>query len=231
MKSRGEIGLKRNIGWNSILRSAECREVLAQVAALRKKDEHVYPARKDIFRAYEDCPFEEVRVVILGQDPYFNEGQAVGRAFAVSESTEKLPPSLKNILKEVERDYPRGLMPEQTLESWAKQGVFLLNTTLTVAHGRSNSHANIGWKEAVTIPTLEKLSAGREHLVFILWGVPAKLFEQFLDQRRHLVLKAGHPSRPSLTGFRKCGHFRKANDYLREHGIEPIIWTIGKADS
>jgi uracil-DNA glycosylase len=106
--------------------------------------------------------------------------------------------------------------------------VFLLNTTLTVAHGRSNSHADIGWKEVVTIPTLKKLSAGREHLVFILWGVPAKLFEQFLDQRRHLVLKAGHPSRPSLTGFQKCGHFRKANDYLSEHGIEPITWTIRK---
>jgi uracil-DNA glycosylase len=208
--------------------------VLAQVAVLRKKGERadpiqrVYPNEKDVFRAFEDCPFKEVRVVILGQDPYFNEGQAIGRAFAVSESTEKLPPSLKNILKEVERDYPRGLMPEQTLESWAKQGVFLLNTTLTVAHGRSNSHADIGWKEVVTIPTLKKLSAGREHLVFILWGVPAKLFEQFLDQRRHLVLKAGHPSRPSLTGFQKCGHFRKANDYLSEHGIEPITWTIIK---
>ena len=201
---------------------------------MRKKGERadpiqrVYPNEKDVFRAFEDCPFKEVRVVILGQDPYFNEGQAIGRAFAVSESTEKLPPSLKNILKEVERDYPRGLMPEQTLESWAKQGVFLLNTTLTVAHGRSNSHADIGWKEVVTIPTLKKLSAGREHLVFILWGVPAKLFEQFLDQRRHLVLKAGHPSRPSLTGFQKCGHFRKANDYLSEHGIEPITWTIRK---
>jgi uracil-DNA glycosylase len=145
----------------------------------------------------------------------------------VSESTEKLPPSLKNILKEVERDYPRGLMPEQTLESWAKQGVFLLNTTLTVAHGRSNSHADIGWKEVVTIPTLKKLSAGREHLVFILWGVPAKLFEQFLDQRRHLVLKAGHPSPRSVAGFRGCGHFRKTNNYLSKHGIEPIIWTHG----
>ena len=231
MKSRGEIGLKRNIGWDSILRSHKCSKVLAQVAALRKKGEHVYPIQKDVFRAFEDCPFKKVRVVILGQDPYAKEDQAIGRAFAVPESTEKVPRSLKNIFEEVRRDYPHGQEPKPTLESWAKQGVFLLNTTLTVAHGRSNSHANIGWKEAVTIPTLKKLSAGREHLVFILWGVPAKLFEQFLDQRRHLVLKAGHPSRPSLTGFRKCGHFRKANDYLSEYGIEPIIWTIGKADS
>jgi len=223
--------MKRNSGWKSILRSAECREVLAQVAALRKKGERVYPIQKDVFRAFEDCSFKKVRVVILGQDPYPNEGQAIGRAFAVSESTTKVPPSLKNILKEVERDYPRGLMPDQTLESWAKQGVFLLNTTLTVAHGCFNSHANLGWKNAVTIPTLEKLSAGREHLVFMLWGAPAKSFEQILDQRRHLVLKAGHPSRPWLTGFRGCGHFRKANDYLSEHDIEPVIWTIGKADS
>ena len=98
--------MKRNIGWNSILRSAECHDVLAQVAALRKKGENVYPIQQDVFRAFEDCPFKKVRVVILGQDPYFNEGQAIGRAFAVSESTEKLPPSLKNIFKEVERDYP-----------------------------------------------------------------------------------------------------------------------------
>jgi uracil-DNA glycosylase len=239
MREQREIGLKRNSDWKSILRSAECREVLAQVAVLRKKGEraypiqNVYPNEKDVFRAFEDCPFKEVRVVILGQDPYFREGQAIGRAFAVSESTTKVPPSLKNIFKEVLHDYPTRLMPKPTLEleSWAKQGVFLLNTTLTVAHGRPNSHADIGWKEAVTIPTLKKLSAECEHLVFMLWGAPAKLFEQFLDQRRHLVLKAGHPSRPSLTGFRGCGHFRKANNYLNKHGIEPIIWTIGKADS
>jgi uracil-DNA glycosylase len=169
----------------------------------------------------------------LGLTAYFREGQAIGRAFAVSESTTKVPPSLKNIFKEVRHDYPTRLMPKPILEleSGAKQGVFLLNTTLTVAHGRPNSHANIGWKEAVTIPTLKKLSAGREHLVFMLWGAPAKRFEQFMDQRRHLVLKAGHPSRPSLTGFRECGHLRKANDYLSEHDIEPVIWTIGKADS
>src|ERR1035438_4343596 len=164
MKSRGEIGMKRNSGWKSILRSAECRAVLAQVAALRKKGERVYPIQKDVFRAFEDCPFKDVRVVILGQDPYANEGQAIGRAFAVSESTD-VPPSLKNIFKEVLHDDPHGSRPELTLESWAKQGVFLLNTTLTVEHGRRNRHANIGWKEAVTIPALKKLSAEREHLV------------------------------------------------------------------
>src|ERR1022692_1935242 len=226
MKSRGEIGMKRNSGWKSILRSAECRAVLAQVAALRKKGERVYPIQKDVFRAFEDCPFKKVRVVILGQDPYANEGQAIGRAFAVSEST-AMPPSLKNIFREVWHDYPPRLMPKPTLESWAKQGVFLLNTTLTVAHGRFNSHANIGWKEAVTISTLKNLSAEREHLVFMLWGAHAKSFEHILDQRRHLVLKAGHPSPRSVAGFRGCGHFRKANNYLSKHGIEPIIWTHG----
>jgi uracil-DNA glycosylase len=214
--------MKRNSDWKSILRSAECREVLTQVAALRKKGD-VYPIQKHILRAFEDCPFKEVRVVILGQDPYPNEGQAIGRAFAVPKSTD-MPRSLRNIFKEVGRDYPRRAMPERTLESWAKQGVLLLNTTLTVEDGRFNSHAKIGWKEAVTIPTLKKLSHEREHLVFMLWGRHAKSFEQFLD-RRHLVLKAGHPSRPALTGFQECGHFRKANDYLSEHGIEPITWT------
>jgi len=218
--------MKRNSGWRSILRSAKCREVLAQVAALRKKGERVYPIQKDVFRAFEDCPFKDVRVVILGQDPYANEGQAIGRAFAVPESTEVLPPSLKNIFKEVGRDYPRQLMPKPTLESWAKRGVLLLNATLTVERGRINSHANIGWKEAVTIPTLERLSAEREHLVFMLWGARARSFEQhILDQPRHLVLKASHPSPLSVVGFRECGHFRKANDYLSERGIEPVIWT------
>jgi uracil-DNA glycosylase len=230
MKNRGEIGMKRNIGWESILRSPECRKVLAEVAARRKKGERVYPIQKDVFRAFDDCPVKKVRVVILGQDPYANEGQAIGRAFAVSESTE-MPTSLKYIFEEVRSDYPSRLMPKRTLESWAKQGVFLLNTTLTVAHGCFNSHANLGWKKAVTIPTLKKLSAEREHLVFMLWGAPAKSFEHILDQRRHLVLKAGHPSRPWLTGFRGCGHFRKANSYLSKHGIEPIIWTLVKADS
>jgi uracil-DNA glycosylase len=202
--------------------------VLAQVADRRKKGECVYPIQQDVFRAFKDCPFEKVRVVILGQDPYANQGQAIGRAFAVPESTEKVPRSLENIFKEVLRDCPHRSRPELTLESWAKQGVFLLNATPTVKAGQSNSHANIiKWKEAVTNPTLKKLSAGRKHLVFMLWGVPAKKFEHILDQRRHLVLKSGHPSRASLTGFRECGHFRKANDYLREHGIEPINWTYG----
>jgi uracil-DNA glycosylase len=221
----------KNNGWKSILRSAECRKVLERVADLRKKGEHVYPCEKNVFRAFEDCRFEKVRVVILGQDPYAREGQAIGRAFAVPESTEKVPRSLQNIFAEVRRDCPRGEMPKPTLESWANQGVFLLNATLTVEHGRRNRHANIGWKEAVTIPTLEKLSADREHLVFMLWGVPAKKLEQFLDQRRHLVLKASHPSPLSVADFQGCGHFREANKYLSKHGIEPIIWTLVKADS
>jgi uracil-DNA glycosylase len=201
-----------------------------QLAALRKKGERVYPIQKDVFRAFEDCPFKKVRVVILGQDPYFNAGQAIGRAFAVSESTE-VPPSLKNIFEEVRRDYPRGVMPKPTLESWAMQGVFLLNTTLTVQEGRSKSHAKIGWKKAVTIPTLKKLSDEREHLVFMLWGRHAGGFERFLDTQRHRVLKAWHPSPRSVKGFRECGHFRETNKYLSQHGIEPIIWTPGPPSS
>lgn len=218
--------MKRNNGWKSILESPECRKVLARVDALRKKGKRVYPIQKDVFRAFEDCPFKKVRVVILGQDPYPNEGQAIGRAFAVPGSAEKMPRSLKNILEEVRRDYPGREDPEPTLESWAKQGVFLLNTTLTVGAGSRNSHAKFGWKKAVTIPILEKLSAEREHLVFMLWGADAKLFKQhILDPRRHLVLEASHPSPLSVVGFRECGHFHKANKYLSEHGISPIIWT------
>lgn len=217
--------MKRNSEWKSILGSAECGEVLARVANLRKKGKRIHPIEKDVFRAFEDCPFKKVRVVILGQDPYANEGQAIGRAFAVPESTEKVPRSLSNIFEEVRRDYPRGEMPKPTLQWWARQGVFLLNTTLTVEHGRRNSHAPIGWKEAVTIPTLKKLSAEREHLVFMLWGNHAKSFKQhILDQPRHLVLEASHPSPLSVVGFQECGHFRKANDYLSQHGIDRITW-------
>lgn len=220
----GHIAVKPSNGWESILQRAECLKVLAEVDAQREK-ERVYPTQKDVFRAFDDCPFEKVRVVILGQDPYPNEGQAIGRAFAVSEST-KMPGSLKNIFKEVRHDYPSQLMPEPTLESWARQGVFLLNTTLTVAHGQINSHAKIGWKKEVTIPTLKKLSAEREHLVFILWGAHAKKFEHILvRQERHLILKAAHPSPRSVAkGFRGCGHFSKANKYLSKHGILNIVW-------
>jgi uracil-DNA glycosylase len=196
--------------------------VLEKVDAKREKGERIYPSHKDVFRAFHDCPFEKVRVVILGQDPYPNEGQAIGRAFAVSEST-KMPRSLVNIFEEVQHDYPSQLMRERTLEPWAKQGVFLLNTTLSVTHGCPNSHADIGWKEAVTIPTLKKLSAEREHLVFMLWGVHAKNFERFLHQR-HKVLKAAHPSPLSVAGFRERGHFIKANEYLSKHGIMKIVW-------
>jgi uracil-DNA glycosylase len=217
--------MERNSGWKSILEGVECRDVLAKVDALRKKGKSVYPSQKHIFRAFEDCSFKKVRVVILGQDPYPNKGQAIGRAFAVSKSTKRVPRSLKNIFKEVLHDHA-GLEPEPTLESWAKQGVFLLNTTLTVEDGRRNSHAKmIGWKDAVTIPTLKKLSDEREHLVFMLWGRPAEWFEHLLDQGRHLVLKAGHPSPLSVARFRGCGHFHKANNYLSMHGIKQIIWT------
>jgi uracil-DNA glycosylase len=216
--------MKRDSGWDSILRSTECCGVLKNVDALRQSGERIYPPQADVFRAFDDCPFNKVSVVILGQDPYAREGQAIGRAFAVSEST-KAPRSLSNVFREVQRAYPAGLLPKPTLELWAEQGVFLLNTTLTVADGRSNGHAKFGWQEAVTIPTLKKLSAEREHLVFMLWGNHAKSFENILDQRRHKVLKASHPSPLSVAGFRGCGHFREANEYLSSHDIEPIIWT------
>ena len=215
-------------GWESILQGAECLEVQRKVGDLRKAGNRIYPREEDVFRAFKDCPFESVKVVILGQDPYINKGQATGRAFAVSESS-KIPPSLRNIFREVEREYPSRTAPSRSLESWAAQGVFLLNTALTVEQGSSDSHADVGWKAAVTCPTLKKLSHEREHLVFMLWGGPAQKFERCLDAARHLVLKASHPSplgeRKTASPFRGCGHFLRANDYLHQHGIEPINWT------
>jgi uracil-DNA glycosylase len=157
-----------------------------------------------------------------GSDP--SDGQDQLTHFGVSFNQISTSQMLSRVFAEVRRGCPSQSMPEPTLESWASQGVFLMNTTLTVTHGQFNSHANIGWKKAVTIPALEKLSAERDHLVFMLWGVHAKKFDHALDQRRHLVLKAAHPSPRSGGGFRGCGHFGKANKYLSRHGIGEIAW-------
>jgi uracil-DNA glycosylase len=190
------------------------------------KDGVVYPPPKNIFRAFDLCPFEKVKVVILGQDPYHGARQANGLAFAVDEST-RIPPSLQNIFKEIEDDLdlPCTASAKQgNLERWARQGVLLLNATLTVRAGSAGSHQERGW-ELFTDAAVKELSEGREHLVFMLWGNYAKAKGAHIDRNKHLVLEAAHPSPFSAaSGFFGCKHFSKANDYLAADGSAAIDW-------
>ena len=182
-----------------------------------------YPPAGLIFNAFDRCPFDRVRVVILGQDPYHEEGQAHGLCFSVNDGVE-VPPSLKNIYKEIQRDLGTPVPASGNLERWADQGVLLLNATLTVRAHQAGSHQGKGWEE-LTDAVIAALNREREHVVFMLWGSYAQRKGQFIDRRRHLVLQTSHPSPLSVyRGFEGCGHFSKANNYLIQHGLQPINW-------
>jgi len=183
----------------------------------------VYPPGSLIFNAFAHTPYYNVKVVILGQDPYHGEGQAHGLCFSVPDGV-KPPPSLINMYKEIDNDL--GISPSSSgnLECWADQGVFLLNATLTVRASTAGSHQNKGW-EKFTDKVIQNLSTGRENLVFMLWGNYARAKKNLIDGQKHLILEAAHPSPLSaFNGFFGCKHFSKANEYLQQHGIEPINW-------
>ena len=184
----------------------------------------VYPPAKNIFEAFNRTPFDKVKVVILGQDPYHEPNQAHGLCFSVQDGV-RLPPSLINIYKELETEYSTPFLSRNgDLSHWAEQGVLLLNATLTVEAGNAGSHQGKGW-EMFTDAAIAKLSELRENLVFMLWGGYARRKGAVIDRRRHLVLECAHPSPLSVyRGFFGCGHFKKANEYLAEHGIEEIKW-------
>lgn len=183
----------------------------------------IYPKGKDIFNAFEYCSFDQVKVVILGQDPYHGPGQAHGLSFSVQEGV-RFPPSLVNIFKELKEDTGTPVPPHGNLERWARQGVLLLNATLTVQAQRAGSHQNRGW-ELFTDTVIELLATQKENLVFMLWGAYAKRKADKIPQNKHLKLYAPHPSPLSAhRGFLGCKHFSKANSYLLENGIKPIIW-------
>ncbi|HEY6021223.1 MAG TPA: uracil-DNA glycosylase [Candidatus Paceibacterota bacterium] len=184
----------------------------------------VYPAPKNIFRAFELCPFNKVEVVILGQDPYHGAGQANGLSFAVNEGV-SLPPSLQNIFKEIESDLGKPLIHRTgDLERWAKQGALLLNATLTVRAKSAGSHQGKGWEE-FTDAVIKTLSDKKEGLVFILWGNYARAKGAHIDRSKHLVIESPHPSPFSAySGFFGSKPFSKTNEYLVRHGKEPINW-------
>ncbi len=223
-----------NSSWQKHLAGEFEKSYFVELAAFVKKEYlegKVYPAPKNIFRALDLCPFEKVKVVILGQDPYHGERQANGLAFAVDENV-KLPPSLQNIFKEIENDIGSTSVREgQTftkncgdLSRWAKQGVLLLNATLTVRAHAAGSHQEKGW-EQFTDAVIRALSEERAGLVFMLWGNYAKAKGAHIDQNKHLVLEAPHPSPFSAhSGFFGCKHFSRANEYLISHGQTPIDW-------
>lgn len=182
-----------------------------------------YPPARLIFHAFDACPFDKVRVVILGQDPYHEPGQAEGWAFSVPEGV-RIPPSLENIYKEQQRDLGIPVPSSGHLQRWVEQGVLLLNATLTVEAHRAGSHQGKGWEE-LTDAAIMTLNERREHIVFMLWGSYAQRKGQFINRRRHLVLEAPHPSPLSAyRGFIGCGHFSAANAYLQQHGLPAIRW-------
>ena len=215
-------------GWKSVLMPqfqapyfSELKETL-----IREYDQKVvYPPKSKLFAAYDTTPFEKVKVVILGQDPYHGPGQAHGLCFSVPHGIPQ-PPSLKNIFKEINKDLGIELPDNGNLEHWAKQGVFLLNTFLSVREASPLSHSKIGW-ERFTDASIEALSEHRQGLIFLLWGSNARKKKDLIDLNRHHVLESVHPSPLSAhRGFFGCGHFSRTNELLNKMGKEPIDWEI-----
>ena len=222
------MDVKIEPSWKKALEKEFGKEYFKELTDFVKKEyekEKVYPAPKNIFRAFELTPFDAVKVVILGQDPYHGAKQAIGLSFAVEKGT-ALPPSLRNIYKEIEEDLGISMAnAEGDLSRWAKQGVLLLNATLTVRAGSAGSHQGKGW-ELFTDAAIKALSDKREHLVFILWGNYARQKGVHVDREKHLVLESAHPSPFSAgNGFFGSKPFSKANTYLAENGEKPIDWS------
>jgi uracil-DNA glycosylase len=184
----------------------------------------VFPPEKKIFATFENTPFTKVKAVIIGQDPYHGEGQANGLCFSVAPGI-RIPPSLKNIFKELNRDIGMDIPSSGDLSPWTNQGVLLLNATLTVRSNEAGSHQKKGWED-FTDAVIKTISDQRDHVVFLLWGNYAKQKGQIINREKHLVLEAAHPSPLARTGFSGCTHFSKANKYLVEQGIDPINWSL-----
>ena len=215
-------------GWKSVLSDqfqSPYFTALKEFLVEEKKKYTIYPPGRLIFNAFQHTPFEKVKVVILGQDPYHGKGQAHGLCFSVPPGVPK-PPSLVNIFKELQSDLGIPLPEYGTLEKWATQGVLLINATLTVRDGQAGSHQNRGW-ETFTNRVIEVVSQEKKGVVFLLWGRYAQAKASLIDENKHLVLKAAHPSPLSAhNGFFGCRHFSKTNEYLAQQGNPGIDWTL-----
>ncbi|MEZ7954712.1 MAG: uracil-DNA glycosylase [Bacteroidales bacterium] len=222
------MNVKIENSWAEALRDEFEKEYFINITSYLKREIAsglvVYPTGGNIFKAFDTTPLPEVKVVILGQDPYHGEGQAHGLSFSVPEGVHQ-PPSLQNIFKELKDDLGMPLPESGNLEMWAKRGVFLLNSVLTVRAGLPASHSKIGWS-LFTDKVISILSERREGLVFMLWGNFAKSKRELIDSKKHLVLEAAHPSPLARGAFFGCRHFSKANEFLISKGIEPVNWTL-----
>lgn len=222
-------GLKLDASWKARVGDYFQREDMQALSAFLRAElragKAIYPPPKRLFAALDATPFEDVKVVVLGQDPYHGPGQAHGLCFSVLPGV-PAPPSLENIFKEIERDLGIPRPDHGCLLPWAKQGVLLLNSVLTVERGRAASHQGRGW-EGFTDACIDALNREREGLVFLLWGSPAQAKGRLIDPRRHKVLKAPHPSPLSAhRGFFGCAHFSATNRHLESRGVAPIEWRL-----
>lgn len=212
--------------WKSRLAPEFEKPYFKELTAFIKADINkykIYPPGKQIFNAFDKCSFDDVKVVIIGQDPYHGPGQAHGLCFSVNDGV-PFPPSLKNIFKEIQSDLGKPIPESGNLERWAKQGVLLLNATLTVRASTPGSHQNKGWEE-FTDAVIKHISDEKEHVVFLLWGAYAQRKGEIIDRSKHHVLQSPHPSPFSADrGFFGNKHFSKTNDYLKSVGKEPIDW-------
>lgn len=199
-------------------------EKLKEFLKVERASHTIYPKKIEVFNAFKLTPFENIKVVILGQDPYHGPNQAHGLSFSVNYGV-KIPPSLANIYKELKSDIGFSIPSHGNLTTWANQGVLLLNATLTVRSGEPASHQKQGW-EVFTDAVIKRISDEKEHCVFLLWGNFAKSKTPLIDLEKHLVLTAAHPSPLAGGAFFGCKHFSKTNDYLKSHQINPIDWTI-----
>ena len=216
-------------GWKKVLNPEFTKPYFLQIVHFLKTEKNlgkvIYPPGSQIFRAFEMSSFEKTKLVILGQDPYHGPGQANGLSFSVSDGI-RPPPSLQNIYKELHTDIGMAIPQTGNLSPWAGQGVLLLNAYLTVLANSPASHSQAGWGE-FTDMVIQKLSDLKNNLVFLLWGKFAHEKQSLIDETRHLVLKAAHPSPFSVEkGFYGCRHFSKANQYLMKHGMDPIDWKL-----
>ena len=214
-------------GWKEALREEFLSEYFAKIKEnllAAKAREIVYPPGNLIFNAFNLTPFERVRAVILGQDPYHGAHQAMGLSFSVPHGV-RIPPSLVNIYKEIKSDLGISEPASGDLSYWAKQGVLLLNASLSVGANRANSHSGFGW-QIFTDAVIKILSARRQNLVFMLWGNFAKAKSALIDAQRHLILTAAHPSPLTGGAFFGCKHFSRCNKYLRAHGLGEIDWDL-----
>ena len=223
------MDVKIEASWKAVLSKEFEQPYFYQIVNFLKEEKRngkiIYPAGPDIFHAFETTPFDKVKVVILGQDPYHNPNQAHGLAFSVQKGI-STPPSLINIYKEIKEDIGCNIPTHGHLEKWAQQGVLLLNAALTVQAHQPMSHSKIGWHE-FTNDVIRTISDQKEHVVFLLWGSFARSKQELIDKSKHLILTAAHPSPLSAhNGFFGCRHFSKANAWLMQHGIQPIDWSI-----